>query len=63
MKEEIIQKLRELGREDLIKIHEIIQSGYAGILSSGNIVDRRQFPDAFPVSKNSLLNIPEPKKV
>lgn len=61
MTEELKQKLREAGREDLIKIHEINQSGYAGVLPNGNIVDRREHPEAIPVQKNSLFNIPEPK--
>jgi hypothetical protein len=46
MTEETKQKLREAGREDLIKVHEINQSGYAGINPNGNIVDRREFPNA-----------------
>jgi|GEM_PF-1170570 len=63
MTEEIKQKLRDAGREDLIKIHEINQSGYAGVLPNGNIVDRREHPNAVPVQKNSLFNIPLPKKL
>lgn len=63
MTEETKQKLRDAGREDLIEIYEINQSGYAGILSNGNIVDRRKYPTAIPVQKNSLLGIPEPKEL
>lgn len=63
MTEETKQKLRAAGREDLILIEEINASGYAGILSNGNIVDRRYFPKAIPVPKNTLLNIPEPKPI
>jgi hypothetical protein len=63
MNEEIKQKLREAGREDLIKIHEINQSGYAGCMPNGNIVDRREFPEAIPIQKNSIFGIPEPKKL
>ncbi len=55
------QKLRDAGREDLIEIHEINESGYAGVLPNGMIVDRRKQPEAIPVQKNSLLGIPEPK--
>jgi hypothetical protein len=63
MTEETKQKLREAGREDLIKVHEINQSGYAGINPNGNIVDRREFPNAAPVQENRMLNIPKPKKL
>ncbi len=61
MDEETKQKLKEAGREDLIEIFEINQSGYAGVLSNGNIVDRRIFPEAIAVQKNSMFGIPEPK--
>lgn len=59
--EEDKEKLRAAGREDLIKTFEINQSGYAGVLPNGNIVDRREHPEAIPIQKNSLFNIPEPK--
>lgn len=62
MTEETKHKLREAGREDLINIHEINQSGYAGINSKGMIVDRREFPEAVPVPENRMLNIPAPKE-
>lgn len=52
-----------MGREDLVKIDEINQSGYAGILPNGNIVDRREHPEAIPIRANALLGIPEPKKL
>ena len=55
------RKLKEAGREDLIEIFEINKSGYAGILSNGNIVDRRKYPKAIPVQENRLLGIPKPK--
>lgn len=63
MKEEIKKQLKAKGREDLIEIFEINQSGYAGVLSNGNIVSRLQFPDAIPVQKNELLSIPAVKKL
>lgn len=63
MTEELKQKLREAGREDLIRIQEINQSGYAGVLPNGNIVDRREYPNAVPVQKSTPLGIPEPKKL
>lgn len=63
MDEETLKKLKAAGREDLIKIYEINKSGWAGVLSNGNIVDRRKFPMAISVQKNSLLGIPEPKEL
>jgi hypothetical protein len=41
---------------------EIITSGYGGILSGGEIVDRRQHPEAMPIQANKLLGVPEPKE-
>ena len=61
MTEEIKQKLRDAGREDLIKIHEINQSGYAGCDRNGNIVDRREHPEAVPIQENRMMGIPKPK--
>lgn len=63
MTEEIKQKLRDAGREDLIEIHEINASGYAGLLPNGNIVDRRKYPHAIPIQRNSLFGVVTPKKL
>lgn len=59
--EENKKLLREKGREDLIEVMEINDSGYAGCMPDGQIVDRRKHPEAIPVQKNRLLGIPEPK--
>lgn len=45
------------------KILDIIKSGYAGVLQNGNIVDRREHPEATPVQANTLLGVPGPKEV
>jgi hypothetical protein len=50
-------------KESIEKMQALIASGYAGVLSSGIIVDRREHPEAIPIQKNSLLNVPEPKGV
>ncbi|HEY4288244.1 MAG TPA: hypothetical protein VGN00_14165 [Puia sp.] len=63
MSEETKKILREKGREDLIEIMEIKDAGYAGVLSNGNIVDRRKHPEAVPMQENQLLGIPKPKPV
>lgn len=47
----------------LMDIQKITASGYAGVTSSGGIVDRRIFPEAVVVKANPLLKIPEPKKL
>jgi hypothetical protein len=54
------QKARTL---DLVNTTKIIESGYAGVLSNGNIVDRREHPEATPIQENSLFNTPKPKKI
>ncbi len=61
MTEETKQKLIAAGREDLIKIHEINQSGYAGCDRNGNIVDRREHPESVPIQENRMMGIPKPK--
>ena len=53
------KKLVHAGREDLIECFEITQSGYAGILSTGEIVDRRKHPEAIPMQENKFLGIPK----
>ena len=63
LSEETKKILREKGLESLIKIMEINDSGYAGILSNGNIVDRREHPEAIPVQENRLLGIPPAKSL
>lgn len=63
MTEESKQKLRDAGREDLIELHELNKSGYAGVDRTGKIVDRRKFPNAVPVQENSLFGVVAPKEV
>lgn len=59
MTDEVKERLKAAGREDLIKTFEVIQSGYAGTMPNGHIVDRREFPEAVPVEENQLLNAPK----
>lgn len=54
-------KLRDAGREDLIKTYYILKSGYAGINSKGNILDRREHKNLVPIPGNDVN--PEPKGV
>jgi hypothetical protein len=58
-----ILKFKAAKRHDLILVAYINESGYAGCLPTGEIVDRRHFPEATPVQENTLLDIPKPKKL
>lgn len=63
MTDETKQKLIDAGRSDLVEVYEINQSGYAGILPNGNIVDRRKFPNAIPVQENPLFGVTKQKEI
>lgn len=46
------------------EILDIIRSGFAGTMpGNGMIVDCREHPEAIPIQKNELLNVPEPKAI
>ena len=49
--------------QELLKTHDIIKSGFGGMLPNGNLVDRRQFPNAIPLQKNTLFKTPKPKDI
>lgn len=51
----------ETRRDALLKIKAVIESGWAGVNKLGNIVDRREHPDAVPIAANKMFNTPEPK--
>lgn len=59
--DQIIEDKKRL--ESLLHIKTIIESGYAGVLPNGNIVDRREHPTAIPIQENSLFNTPKPKEI
>lgn len=40
-----------------------VELGFGGVLSGGQIVDRRKHPKAIPLQKNPHLGIPAPKAV
>jgi hypothetical protein len=61
--EALRKELTDKGRPDLIEVMEINESGYAGMLRGGQIVDRRKHPEAIAVQENSLLGIPKPKQL
>lgn len=47
--------------KELRKGVDLIKSGYAGVLPNGNIVDRREHPNAVPCQENALFGTPKPK--
>lgn len=47
--------------EALLKIKEVIDSGWSGVGPDGRIVDRREHPNAIPIPANPLLGTPTPK--
>jgi len=49
------------GEEKANWILGLNSSGYAGMKSNGNIVDRREFPDAIEIQANKMLGVVEPK--
>lgn len=58
-KVEVIKKDHMVGHHMYHK--SFTEAGFSGVLSSGHIVDRRIFPNAIPMQKNTLLGIPSPK--
>lgn len=55
--DKITDKERAIEFERIIELSKI---GYAGTLKNGNIVDRRQFPEAYSIQENSMFGIPKP---
>ncbi len=53
LSEDVKKKLRENGRGDLIKIHNIMMSGKEGINLNGTIVSLEDTPDAIPIPPNN----------
>lgn len=58
-----IEMSKEQTEKTAKEMQELNASGYAGILPTGEIVDRRKFPKAIPIQKNSMLGVNEPKKL
>ena len=50
-------------KELLLKAMKISKSGWGGMLKNGNIVDRREHPEAIPFQKNTLFGTPTPKEI
>lgn len=52
--------LQQKNAYDALWFELLNASGFAGILPNGNIVDRRYYPNALPVSENKLMGIAKP---
>lgn len=48
---------------DPSKVPDIVKTGFAGVLPTGQIVDRRMYGDAIPIPGNTSLGIPGPLPV
>lgn len=57
------EKLREKKQFEPLWLDLLNASGYAGVLPSGGLVDRRYYPDAIPVQKNSMFGVLGPREV
>ena len=55
------KKLQEAGAHEALWLELLNASGFASVLPNGNIVDRRYFPEATPVEKNSIFGTSKPK--
>lgn len=49
--------------KELMKGIEISKSGYGGVLPNGQIVDRREHPEAVPIQENRMFGVPKPLDV
>ena len=58
------KKMTEQARlKELLKTMDVIKSGYAGVMPNGNIVDRREHPEAIEIPENPLFSTPKPKRL
>ena len=55
------KKLEKLKAYEALWLELLNASGFAGVLPNGKIVDRRYFPEATPVEKNSIFGTSKPK--
>lgn len=63
MDKEKIFYLKDQSKDMVGWIKGLNASGYAGTTRKGEIVDRREFPDAMPIQKNTFFGIIEPKEL
>jgi len=63
MSEDVEKITPEQRRERLLKIKELSTTGFAGVMPNGQIVDRREMPQAVPMKRNIYFGIPDPQPV
>lgn len=57
----LTDELKQKARQEIKARTELKASGFAGMSRKGRLVDRRKYPDAKPIAKNSFLGFAEPK--
>jgi len=62
MKKDLYEKAREKKQYEILWFDLLNASGFAGVLPTGEIVDRRYYPEAHPVQRNSLFGVADPKE-
>ena len=55
------KKLEKLKAYEALWFELLNASGFAGVLPDGRIVDRRYYPEATPIQKNSIFGTSKPK--
>ena len=55
------KKLENLKAYEALLFELLNVSGYAGVMPDGRIVDRRYYPEATPIQKNSIFGTSKPK--
>ena len=55
------KKLENLKAYEALWFELLNASGFAGVLPDGRIVDRRYYPEATPIQKNSIFGTSKPK--
>lgn len=58
-----LDALRSGGYHERADTLQASAEGFSGVLSNGNLVDRRKYLHAIPVKKSSVLGTSEPKEV
>lgn len=63
MKKEVYDKLLKDKNFEVLWFELLNASGFAGVLPEGGIVDKRYFPEALDVPKNTLFGVATPKEI
>ena len=58
-----MRKMKGIDIDEIKAIQKAVAAGYGGVLPSGQIVDRREHPEALPIPHSRSLGVPKPKSV